>query len=260
MKPATPFTEAGTRVFKESFTVMEIASGLASFDAEAPADKVKAVMQQRKYFLAGIREQGIMIGYVIGKELKSGSCGDFVHPFNEEMILEPSASFALVIKTLDKTERAFIQILGQVMGIVTRTDLQKHPVRMWLFGIITLMEMALEKIIKTHYPGNSWTELVSEGRLAKAKNLLAERRRRRQEADLVSCLQLSDKGQLLMKNPEIREYLEIPSRKEGNQRIKMIEALRNNLAHSQDIVTHDWATIVRISENLENMLDKIKVL
>jgi hypothetical protein len=30
-----------------------------------------------------------------------------------------------------------------------------------------------------------------------------------------------------------------------------IESLRNNLAHAQDIVTHDWAAIARIASRLE---------
>ncbi len=35
----------------------------------------------------------------------------------------------------------------------------------------------------------------------------------------------------------------------------MIETLRNNLAHAQDIVTSDWITIVRLAENLDRVLD-----
>jgi len=30
-----------------------------------------------------------------------------------------------------------------------------------------------------------------------------------------------------------------------------LESLRNNLAHAQDIVTHDWAAIARIASRLE---------
>jgi hypothetical protein len=30
-----------------------------------------------------------------------------------------------------------------------------------------------------------------------------------------------------------------------------MESLRNNLAHAQDIVTHDWAQIARMARNME---------
>ena len=35
----------------------------------------------------------------------------------------------------------------------------------------------------------------------------------------------------------------------------MLEKLRNNLAHCQDIVTGDWEAIVALSENLDRVLD-----
>ena len=76
---------------------------------------------------------------------------------------------------------------------------------------------------------------VFENRLRKAASLLTERRRRGQDVRLLDCLQFSDKGQVLLKNKDIREQLEIPSRREGRARIKTLESLRNNLAHSQDI-------------------------
>jgi len=36
--------------------------------------------------------------------------------------------------------------------------------------------------------------------------------------------------------------------------IKAVEALRNNLAHAQDIIARDWDTIVGLSENLDKVL------
>jgi len=35
----------------------------------------------------------------------------------------------------------------------------------------------------------------------------------------------------------------------------MMETLRNNLAHAQDILTTDWVMIVRLAENLDRVLD-----
>ena len=40
------------------------------------------------------------------------------------------------------------------------------------------------------------------------------------------------------------------SRRRGEQTIKDLEKLRNNLAHSQDIVTCDWDTIVRLESGM----------
>ena len=40
-----------------------------------------------------------------------------------------------------RTGRASVTILDSVFGIITPADLQKAPVRMWLFGIMTLIEV-----------------------------------------------------------------------------------------------------------------------
>ena len=38
--------------------------------------------------------------------------------------------------------------------------------------------------------------------------------------------------------------------------LRQLEALRNNLAHSQDIIANDWETIVRLAANLDKFLGK----
>ena len=41
----------------------------------------------------------------------------------------------------------------------------------------------------------------------------------------------------------------------GEDHMKELESLRNNLAHSQDIVTHDWAQIARMSRSLQQLMN-----
>lgn len=35
--------------------------------------------------------------------------------------------------------------------------------------------------------------------------------------------------------------------------IRELESLRNNLAHSQDFVTHDWAQIARLAQRIHEL-------
>ena len=102
-----------------------------------------------------------------------------------------------------------------------------------------------------HFPGERWTALVSPARLARARELQAERERRDQGCDLVDCLQLGDKAQVLLTDPHQLEELGFSSRKAAKKVVKELESLRNNLAHAQDIVTHDWPQIARMTRNLQ---------
>jgi len=61
--------------------------------------------------------------------------------------------------------------------VISRRDLQKPPLRMWLFGAITVLDANMAWAIEELYPGESWQNLLSPRRLEKAAVLGEERRR-----------------------------------------------------------------------------------
>jgi len=125
---------------------------------------------------------------------------------------------------------------------------------MWLFGIVTIVEMYLTESIKELYGEDGWQSFLTKSRLDKASSLYNERCRRNQNTDLIDCLQLSDKLQVLLQDPGFMEKLGFESARSGKKAAKEIESLRNNLAHAQDIVIHDWAQIARLSRRVESLI------
>jgi CBS domain-containing protein len=243
------------RVFMESFSVSDIAEPLVSFDATASAVDVCTFMTERGYEVVGIRKDGVLAGYVKHEELCHGQCEDHLRPYEAAEVVPDSATLPEIVVRLNELPRVFVTAFGQVGGIVTRTDLQKAPVRMWLFGVISIIEMGLTRLIQGRFPDGNWREFVSEARLVKAETLLAERKRRNQELDLLDCLQLSDKGQIVLRNEDLRKEAGFRSRNKGEVTMKRLEALRNNLAHSQDIITCDWEIIVDITTFLDVLFE-----
>ncbi len=243
------------RAFTASFTARDVAEPLLSFGAEQSAGYVSSVMAHLGRDYAGVRKGGVTVGYVEQRELTEGTCEATLRFFDHADVVADDAPLATLVERLDDRPRVFVKSLGNVCGLVTRGELQKPPVRMWLFGMITLLEMGLTSLIQRHHPDGAWRQLVPEGRLRKAEELLAERRRRHRSVDLLDCLQLADKGYILLKAEATREALGVASRSLGKKRLKGLEALRNNLAHSQDIVTLDWEAIARLSANLERILE-----
>ena len=243
------------RVFYEGFSAQDIAEPLVSFDATAPAGHVRRFMEDRGFEVVGVREEGVVIGWADRTELADGSLTDCARAFGDADVIPDRAPLRDVIGRLEETPRVFVSLLGHVGGIVTRTDLQKPPVRMWLFGMITLIEMRFSTMIAKLCPGESWQQYLSEGRLAKAKDLLAERTRRNQQIDMLDCLQFGDKGQIIARCEAIRALTRFESRRQIEQAFKGLERLRNNLAHAQDIITGDWEIIVRLSENLDRVVE-----
>jgi len=246
------------RLFETAFHVADIAETLVSFDAERPAADVLAVLERTHFKVAAIREDGRVSGYVLASELdRGGLCGDVRRDFDTSDTIGGDASLAEAIEQLEERRWLFVRVLGRVNGIVTWTDLQKPPVRMWLFGVITLIEMAFTSLLETLFSDDEWKELMSPARRIKAQDFYRERSRRGEHAGslrLVDCIQLSDKGQILAKDEMARRLLGFPSRKRGEQTVKSIVSLRDKLAHSQDIVSQDAGSIVELAKGLGRIL------
>jgi hypothetical protein len=242
------------KTFLRGLAARDIADPLPSFDATTPAAEAHSVMLAANHAVAGVRRSGFVSGYIECQELADGLCGDYARPFAEESVIPDAASLTEVVLKLDRFPRLFVRSLGRISGMVTRLDLQDPPVRMWLFGMITVLEMRFRDLIETRYSDESWARYISPARLEKACALQAERQRRGQDARLLDCLQFSDKAQIVVRDETLRNQAGIASRHRGDEVIKSLERLRNDLAHTQDIVAFDWQTIVSIVENLERLV------
>jgi hypothetical protein len=149
-----------------------------------------------------------------------------------------------------------VTVLDEVAAIVTLDDLEKPPVRMFLFGMITLLEMVFTRAVDAAFPEESWKAQVAAGRLAKAEALLAERQRRGIQGRLLDCLQFSDKGQLALRVPHLEPERALQmSRKAAGRALQELEEIRNNLAHGQEIIPRGWPRIVVFSSRLELLFD-----
>ena len=91
--------------------------------------------------------------------------------------------------------------------------------------------MKVGRLIELHCPADSWRANVSEGH------------------PLLDCLQFADKAQIVARHERLRQFTRFDSRRQIEEAGKRLEKLRNDLAHSQDIVANDWDT------DLDSVLD-----
>ena len=254
--PRTPTTiQSLRRVFYDSFVARDLAEPLASFDRTADVGIVREFMVSRPLTVVGLREFGVMTGYIEQDHIDDRPLGQQLVDLSEATIVTTNTSLRDIVQRLNDNRFVLVSTLGQPVGVIVRADLEKPPMRMWLFGMITLFEMSITRIIDREYPNDAWNELVSEARLKKAQELQAERARRNQPVTLLDCLQLSDKGQLFGRSDELRTRHWNRSRREINKVVKEIESLRNNLAHSQPFIEENWDVIVRLSVTLDRLLE-----
>jgi hypothetical protein len=241
-------------MFSAGFTAGDIAEPLVSFDEVTPAAESLRLMTLRDFDVVGVRHDGLVVGYLDRDHLEEGTCGGHLRTFDDGAVISEDTPLADVVQGLARSPRLFVRVLGSVGGIVTMSDLEKPPVRMWLFGMITLTEMRMSRLVEQFCQGDTWKAFLSEGRVQKAEALLEERRRRSQNLRLVDCLQFSDKVQIIARNETIRQLTRFSSRRQVEDVCKALENLRNNLAHSQDILSSDWNTIVALASDLDSVI------
>lgn len=243
--------------FIHAFSAKDIAEPFRSFGMNEKANEVAEMMKGMGIQVAGIQNKGLTVGYVYLSDLAAGLCGDNLRPFHKGQILSSESSLTDVIQMLTRHNYCFIAMCDTVFGVIDRSDIQKPVVRMWLFGMITLIEMFLLDRIKTNLPGDKWESFLSPERLKKARELLKERERINHRCSLLDCIQLSDKVKIILEDKALITALGFKSKRAVKQTIKELGSLRNNLAHAQDIVTHDWPQIARMTKNMESEFGKV---
>jgi hypothetical protein len=186
--------------------------------------------------------------------MTTGTLGDHAHEFRRDDVLDESASLARVLEVFSAADNAFIEWRGEVAGVITRRDLQSPPLRMWLFGAITVLDANLTWAVEESYPADSWRAHMTRGRLEKAVALCQERERRGSERRLLDCLQLKDKADLLVNDPACLALLGLASRREADRLTRDVEKLRNHLAHAQELEPAHLATATRLASQIQTVL------
>jgi hypothetical protein len=243
-----------SRTFSRSLSAVDVAEPLASLDENQPVALAADLMRVRNVNVLGVRRAGFVAGWVGAGDLADGTLGECAREFRPEELLDESASLDIVLGALSAAEQVFIEWRGEVAAVITRRDLQKPPLRMWLFGAITVLDANLTWAVGELYPDGSWQSQITPGRLEKAVALRAERQRRGSDCVLIDCLQVKDKADILVSDSASLMALGLQSRREADRLTRDIEKLRNHLAHAQELEAEHLATAARLASFIHSIL------
>ena len=169
------------RRFAQVFSAGDIAEPLRSFDEARPLAEIAAILREESLPVVGIRHRGRVIGYLppsAAEGSSEGECGAARREFGRNQVVEGHTPISAVIEVLTLYDACFVRVLEDVGGVVTRSEMQSPIVRMWLFGIITFVEMRMDERIRKLWTEEEWTRRLPRGRIDKARELREERKRR----------------------------------------------------------------------------------
>jgi hypothetical protein len=244
---------AALRLVESAVSARHIAEPLISFDSNSESKEVLEAMAVAKVEVAGIYTKGIIWGFVEANSLGEGRCEKHGRAFAPSQVVASRSPLTDVIEVLTRHDWCFVSVLGNVGGVISRRDLHGPAARMWLFGIITVAELEFTERIRQKWPDDTWVGLLSPQRIERANQLRTERERRRGKCQLLDCLQLSDKMEILMSDPAGLKALGIFSSSAARKASNQIESLRNSLAHAQDFAEQDWPQVVRLARRIQHL-------
>lgn len=229
----TKFSELHSLV-QAGIITSAIAEPLQCCPANAPATEMRKWLDERGFDVAGVKEveSGPTVGFVAAERLTDNLVSDHIETISADLLISESAPLASLLEALVKARWKFVLVGEAVDGIVTRADLNKPPVRLYLFGLVSLLEMHLTYWLKRVY-GPDPTELrLSDQRVAGAMNFQRQRRQRGEDPSLIDCLQFCDKRDLVLRSKEACSNLGLG--KQDLRGLNQLERLRDILAHSQE--------------------------
>lgn len=248
------------QLFDQNMTVRHVAEFLIAFEDNTPASAARKHMDDHDFDVIGVRHRGIVTGYALRTDLYAGPLGDHARPFEPSDLLKDSAPLLTTFEALRDAPRKFVIVLDHVSGIVSRGDMQKAPVRMWLFGLITLIEMQMLRLIREQYPEGHWKPVLPAARIEAAWRIFELRKQRKEELDLADCLQFCDKRELLLTTPGLVRATGIEPEGSEASSLKQLEQVRDRLAHAQDIVTGLWPALVDLAGSAEAILNRFEAV
>jgi hypothetical protein len=231
---------------------------LQSARANKPAEEVKALLASRGFDAVGVKEysDGPVKGFVLAKDLSGGLVGDHLIHFGDPDLVPDSIHIPELFDRIEQRERVFVKTSNGVCGMIARTDLNKPPVRLYIFGLISLLEMHMQFWVATEYPDDSWQDYLTRPRLEKAQAVYELRVSADEGLKLLDCIQFCDKKSLFVKRHELLFPLQLPSKKTLESMLKHAEDLRNNLAHSQlDLVSGTtWEDLLQLLNSIQDFV------
>jgi len=264
--PITGYRRKGTRLAElrsligSGITAHAVLEPLQSCPADASASKMAKILRQRDFDVAGVQSQqdGAVIGFVTRQSLTNGKVRDHMRPMTADQLISDSTPLPSLLSVLKTRQHTFVLIGPGVRGITTRADLNKPPVRVYLFGLMSLLEMHLGFWIRAVYGEDSWQKKLTDKRLDAATRLQADRRKRNQNVSLVECLQFCDRRDLVTARQDLRDRLCLGTKAQALVLLKRAEDLRNLLAHSQqDLVKgSSWEEVIALVEWVEAVIHR----
>jgi hypothetical protein len=177
--PVTGYRRKGTRLSELRAAVAAGVLASAIFEPiqccpiNAPSEEMGRRLERRGFDVAGVQQEqeGPVVGFVRREQLTGGTVRKHLAQIPGEDLVSDAAGIGDILLILGTKPHVFVVAGAGIKGIITQADLNKPPVRVYLFGLVSLLEMHLRFWVRKSYDGESWVGVLPAKGLEYAKKL-----------------------------------------------------------------------------------------
>jgi len=247
-------------LFERQITVASIAEPLLSFDGGSLTHHVRQLMEDKNFDIVGVRHDGTVDAYVEKTKLAEGILTDHAVRLALDDVVPQITALYDAFELLKKREWFMVSVFGRSSGIVTRGDLQKTPVCMWLFGLVSLLELHGIRVIREFYKDDSWTDALPPDHLKAAEKYRRKHHDRNEALDLVEYISLADILTVLHTGTRTSQMFILTPPSNPAEITNRIKTLRDNIAHGHDITSNGIDALSETINQARTLLDKLEAL
>ncbi len=209
--------------------------GLITCDIDEPLAAVLARKDAGPFDQLPVTADGRIVGLLRRRALATGtssdvSVRDVFDRIDETMLIAADAGIISFLLSAKSSPCRLILDGAQITGLVSKSDLQKLPVRSLLFHIVTHLELAMAAWIRRHFPDDAtWLAVLTGSRRqvveARYEGLAAARL----AIDRLTASMFADKRAVILRTAALPV-----SHNRAKEDFEAIEALRDAVAHIAD--------------------------
>jgi len=121
-----------------------------------------------------------------------------------------------------------------VRQIVTVSDLNRLPVRVYLFTILSHLEGLMADLLVDEFPDDAWLGELTERQRANVRGLYDQKKGVDVDTRLIDCTTLTQKFAIISKNARLRVRFGRTSKATFERYVQPVKELRDRLTHGLD--------------------------
>lgn len=214
---------------------------LCSFRLREKASNVLEEMEAHNFDVAAVTENGNVQWFVQRKALKAQNSSILLKEVAESIMVKYVISEQTKIEELLDllTKQDFFFVIGkkEVTGLITYADLNRRPVKLLFYLLISELEARLIEMIKHRFPQitDSFKHLRPAQKM-EIEGYLKGSRRGDSEISVEQYFSTSHVVTIVVEDSTLREQLGYSSKKQARKNLDPIVSLRNKIMHPRSLI------------------------